>query len=86
MLRKGCKVLCFLEEGRSGMDSSRRGLSGAALALRRRALYWNRGSMLWQGTGQRQMISSGITPKGGEGQRRLLMDFFSPSRCNEMVQ
>jgi hypothetical protein len=34
MLRKGCKVLCFLEEGRSGRDSSRRGLSGAALALR----------------------------------------------------
>jgi hypothetical protein len=34
MIRKGCKVLCFLEEGRSGRDSSRRGLSGGAVALR----------------------------------------------------
>ena len=75
-------TVVFFRNALCGGVSLKRG----ALHLRRRALYRNRGSMIWQGTGQRQMISSGITPKGGEGQRRWLMDFLSPSWCNEMVQ
>lgn len=46
-----------------------------ALHSRRRAPYLNSGSMIWQGTDHRQTTSSGITSKGGTGQRLWLRGF-----------